>query len=673
MAEYRFSVSRIATLWLFAVQIMVLIPVIDVVPLPVIFLAVVAFIWRLLIWFGRGIWPPLWIRLIMVFLTIATVMITFSRVAILESAVTILVAGYSMKLLEMRSRRDALVVVFIGFFVVATGVLYSQSLLQGIYLLLCLVVLIGSLQTIYRPVDSQPLMKALRFSCVLVLQALPLTIVLFLFIPRINPLWTVPLPDHSAKTGLSDQMNPGDIAKLSQSDELAFRARFKGAIPPPTERYWRAVIMDRYDDGLWQQTNYSGLSRRYPAVPIQQKDWQTSDPESAGWWLTAQPDYDYEIMMEPHGRPWLITLGQAGGVIDNSIAFRTMRLEAVKPVNERKLYFPEEGKPVPESVVMPSWLTALNTDLPAGSNPRSRTLAKRLLSENNNDPIKMAGAIMAMLHQEAFYYTLSPALLGDNEIDDFLFKERRGFCEHYASAFTFMMRAAGVPARVVAGYQGGELKTDESVIQVRQFDAHAWSEIWVENRGWLRFDPTAAVSPERIGSGLDEALRGEGGFLASRPLSLYKYKNVALINRLRLAYERVEYNWQRSVINYQQEQQEKFLQNLFGSKTVYWQQVTVLGVLFFLITGFLAVFMFYRRQKVDYLTRMWRKFERKLAKHNFIREHGEGPEDFAKRVCSEAPSLTVPVMGFIEVFIKLGFDQKTTKRSDDLVMWLKRL
>ena len=655
------SVTRTSALWLMAAQVMVLIPLWNVVPLSLTLLGLLVLLWRVSLWFGRGFWPPRWLRMLLVVFALTTVAVSFRPLISLESATSILAAGYSLKLLEMKRQRDALVVIYIGYFVTATAVLYSQTILQTLYLLTCLVVLIAAQQGLYRQSNDMPVLGSLRYGAILVLQAFPMTALFFVLVPRIDPLWSVPLPDHSATTGISDSMSPGDIARLSRSDELAFRATFTGQVPPVNERYWRAIVMDQFDGKTWRQTEYSSLRNR--GIPL--SSWQSGQPALDGWWREKNTGYGYEIMMEPSGRPWLFTLGAAGQVVEDSFVVRTRRLESTIPVNVRKLYRPESSWPV-NTTALPEWFRQLNLQLPEGVNRRSRLLAKQMSDQAGGDPVKIAGRLMSMFGRERFFYTLSPSVLGVNSVDEFLFETRRGFCSHFAGAFVFLMRAAGVPARVVAGYQGGEYKPDQNLIQVRQFDAHAWAEIWVEGQGWLRFDPTAAVSPTRIESGLEAALGSEGSFLADSPASLYRYRNIDFLNRFRLAYENLEYQWQRSVINYQKEQQETFLRNILGSKDLYWRLATLLGAGTGVIIGLLCLVLLYRRQRADPLLKINRAFSRKCARQGFHRKKAEGMLSFGQRIADQNPTTGKAFLMFCEVYVAAGYANTGSVRDSQL-------
>ncbi|WP_062270060.1 transglutaminase TgpA family protein [Endozoicomonas arenosclerae] len=647
-------VSRASTLWLIAALLMVLLPVWQQVPAVITLLGCLSAGWRVTILLGRGQWPPFWLRAGLILLALVTVFVSFKPLISLESSVSVLAAGYALKLLEMKSRRDALVVVYIGYFLVATAVLFSQTLLQTLYLVFCLVVLIAAQQAMFRRSASIPVKSSIQFAGSLALQAAPLTILLFILVPRIGPLWSVPLPDNSARTGLTDAMTPGDIARLSRSDELVFRARFKEDVPPPRQRYWRAVVLDQFDGETWRQTDKS-----FSVPGGQSGNWISREPENKGWWLNRQTEYQYEVMMEPTGKPWLYTLGPVGSVVENSFFYRSMRLAADQPVETRYLYSLDGTRPLSRSITMPDWLKELNVQLPESGNERSGQLAKELFSQSSHDPVKMAGRVLSLFRNDEFYYTLSPPLYSQSSsIDQFLFEGQRGFCAHYAGAFTYMMRSVGIPARVIGGYQGGEYKEDENLIQVRQFDAHAWVEIWVAGQGWLRFDPTAAVSPQRIESGLEAAVGGSEVFLPDNPLSLYRYRQLSVLNSLRLAFEKAEYQWQRSVVNYKQDEQEAFLRELLGNKDFYWRQGVALSAGIALILALLSLTLLYRRQKLSPLKKYYQAFCRKMARRGFTPESGEAELSFARRVAEMDKEIAEPVMAFARLYVKAAYQEK---------------
>ncbi|MRI34999.1 DUF3488 domain-containing protein [Endozoicomonas sp. OPT23] len=662
-------VSRASTVWLIVALLMVQLPVWQEIPIAISAVSVLSIVWRVLILLGRGFWPPTWLRSLLVVAAMVTVAFSFKPLISLESAVAVLAAGYSLKLLEMRSRRDALVVVYIGYFLIASSVLFSQTLLQTLYLFACIAVLTAAQQGLYRRSTSIKVSSTLRYAGMLALQAMPLTIILFLLVPRIGPLWSVPLPDNSARTGLTDEMTPGDIARLSKSDELVFRARFSSALPAPQERYWRAVVLDRFDGKTWRQSDFQ-RSR------VARTDWKTNQPVVSGWWQTQESDFDYEIMMEPTGKPWLYSLGQSASVPKDSSLLRTLRLEANKPVDVRTVYSIQPVTPEPVSLKPPEWLRKINLQTPDVGNDRSRKLARQLWQQSGNDAVKMADRVMLMFRQEPFFYTLNPPLLtsaGRSSIDRFLFDSRQGFCSHYAGAFVYLMRAAGVPARVVGGYQGGEVKEEENLIQVRQFDAHAWAEIWVEGQGWLRYDPTAMVSPERINSGLEAALANEGSFLSDSPLSLHRYRQSSVLNGIRLAFEQLEYRWQRSVINYREEQQREFLSSLLGKGDLLQKQTLALIVSIAFLLLLSALLLLKNAKPASAELALYQRFSKKMARRGFQRSADETELAFAQRVSKQSPELAAVVSQFTSGYCKLVYGADKHEGIDKLKSILRQL
>ncbi|AMO56816.1 hypothetical protein GZ77_02375 [Endozoicomonas montiporae] len=661
------SISRTSVVWLLVAQVMVLLPLRDVLPIPLFVIALFCFIWRLALWYGRLFWPPLWLRSALIALSLGTVAVSFQPLWTLESMVSVLGGAYSLKLLEMRQRRDALVVVYIGFFVVTTSALFSQSLLQAGYLVLCLVILIAAQQGLYRRNELLPVKNSLKYGLVLVLQAAPLTVVLFVLVPRLDPLWSVPQPDYSATTGVSDRMAPGDIARLSQSDELAFRAVFEGSLPMAQERYWRMVVLDQFDGKSWYQSSTADLVSKGVAVT----EWQQDQRQPVEWW-SSQPDgYRYEVLLEATGNPWLVTLGPATRNLKNYLLMRTLRLEAGSKLYERQVYsfssstFSSStfsGKESGLSTVLPDWLRRHNLQLPRG-NPQTRRMARRWMLSVKGQPQQLAERILQYFKEQNFAYTLSPPLMAGESIDRFLFSARQGFCAHYAGAFVFMMRAAGVPARVVSGYQGGELKPEQNMIQVRQFDAHAWAEIWVSGKGWVRYDPTNAIAPERISGGLQSALGLGGGFLDEQPLSLFHFRNVTLLNQFRLFYENLEYRWQRTVIDYQREQQQALLKGLLGGGYPQWQQTGLLVSVIFMVLLVSSLMLLYHRDSKDELTRLYSQFLGRLQRSGVQIKAGEGEWSLAKRIEAEHPELSEAVWAFVKEYIQCRYASKEPVES----------
>ena len=267
----------------------------------------------------------------------------------------------------------------------------------------------------------------------------------------------------------------------------------------------------------------------------------------------------------------------------------------------------------------------------------------------------MGKLVMDYFNQEPFYYTLSPPFMEQNEVDQFLFVHRRGFCEHYASSFVFMMRSVGVPARIVTGYLGGEYLAEEKVVRVLQRDAHAWAEIWVEGQGWIRFDPTAAVAPERIELGIDHMIE-QGGLLQGQIPLAYRLGQTGFFKSVRQGWERLEYRWQKSVVQYQQEKQQSFMRELFGTSSLfYWQQIGVLGALLALFLLLFGVFALFQRPALNPYQKLWLRLERKLVARGFERQAGEGPKNFALRVNAENDALGTQLLSIVDLYIQSAY------------------
>ena len=517
-----------------------------------------ALLWRWQIQHGRWHVPGMVIRIALVVAVLGLTLFSYGTVLGPDAGVTLLVAAFSLKLLEVIRLRDAYVVIILAFFVLATAFLLNRGVLMAIYVFAVLSVLLAALVGINEPSHSARIAHHWRKGGALILYALPLMLVLFVLVPRLPPLWSLPLPKQAAKTGMSDSMAPGEISRLSESNELAFRVEFEGRVPPPADRYWRGLTYSGFDGRRWSQTIPVHLAERdYIYFP--------GDPEPA--WLRRyatqrqQPAWRYRVLMERSGRPWLYALAVpfAAGRADIGIA-RDMRLVFNKDVEEVIQYRVDSYPLAMEADNLAAWERDLNLALPQDVGPQARQLARQS-RQRYDDDLVFARQALRWFTEQPFYYTLEPPRLPNDTIDGFLFGTRRGFCEHYASGYAFILRAAGIPARIVAGYQGGELNSLGDHLRVRQRDAHAWVEAWIPGRGWLQFDPTAAVAPSRIEYGVDRALAEltEGGAL----LGDIGGNLSALVRMTHLA-DYVEFVWTKWVLGYDQQSQLQFLGRWLG-------------------------------------------------------------------------------------------------------------
>lgn len=624
------GIPRVALIWLLVAQVLVILPHLVHLPLWMIALWLVAAGWRVQIFRMRARYPNGWAKGGLVLLVLAGILLSRGTLVGLDAAAVLLIATFTLKLLEMRTRRDALVVIFLGFFCVVTAYLFEDGILTALYSLLPVTALLAALVGLQHSGFAERPWPTLRLAGGLMLQAMPLMVLLFVFFPRMGPLWSLPLPSDKGVTGLSDNMEPADIAELSRSSALAFRASFEGEVPPRAQLYWRALTLERFDGRRWSQSNYADV------------------PVAPQWSKVGEP-LDYSIIMQPSGKRWLFALDVGEMAQESGRMMSDFRWQRLRPVDRPLLYqvrsWPQatrEGQSEPPGVRQ-----ALQ--LPEQGDPRSRAWAAELKAQYPQGEALVA-AVLQHFNREPYVYTLHPQPLGRDSIDDFLFNTRRGFCAHYAGAMTFVLRAAGIPARVVAGYQGGELNPSGNYIQVRQFDAHAWVEYWQPGQGWRSVDPTFQVAPERIERGLEEALSEEDGFLDDQPFSPLRYRELAWLNQLRMSWENLNYGWQRWVLGYQGEQQLKLLQNWFGSLD--WQRLALAlvgtgGVLL----GLLALWLLKPwQQRADPQRQVFRKFERLLARHEMRREAGEGPRSFALRAARQLPEQAAQIEAFARCF-----------------------
>lgn len=492
------------------------------------------------------------------------------------------------KLLELYTRRDGYVVLSLSLFVLAGLFLINQDLMTTLQ------VAIGTMVVLFAMIaQNDDGTGRYRTLGLLVGQAIPLTIILFLFFPRLPPLWSVHLSGAQAKTGMSDSMSPGDFANLSQSTELAFRVEFGNQQPSQQNLYWRGLVFSDFDGTTWRANPRTSLWT--PDQPI--ADWLLPTLKlSKRFTLAVTPDY--RVILEQTGQNWLFGLdypitNQKGIGLTSDFTLRYW-----DTVNQRFTYQVHWLDDAPINLALSTQQRQVNLALPAGGNPQSRQFAQRLYHQAGDDPIAYTNAIAQWMRSQQFRYTLSPPTLGSNRIDDFLFATRAGFCEHYASSFTYLMRAAGVPARVVAGYQGGQLGRDGKSWEVRQMDAHAWSEIWVQGRGWVRVDPTGFVAPNRVEQGMDTVTQDAGAKMFGEGVAgQISYQQFQMLQQARRLFDQASYYWQRDVVGYDQDRQRSSLFKWLNIQSVY-QQVMVMFVTLVSVLALFGLWLWWRRRRV---------------------------------------------------------------------------
>jgi protein-glutamine gamma-glutamyltransferase len=512
-------------------------------------LAAVVIVWRALVAINNAPLPGRITLFAVLALAVGLTLWSHRTVLGKDAGVTLLVVLMALKTLELRARRDALVVFFLGFFIVLTNFLYTQAVAVAVAMLVSVWGLLTALVLAHMPVGRPPLARAGRVAAQAALFGAPIMLALFVLFPRVAPLWAVP-QDALAKTGLSGSLRLGGVAELAVDDSIALRARFDGPAPPAEAMYWRGPVLSRFDGREWQRAD-AGFMR--------------SLPPSTRLAVRGRP-LVYEMTLEPSHLP-LVPLLEATN--------EAPRIEGVRLFQRADLQWLTE-RPVMQRLRLSAraWLDHTHgpleadlslrdeTDLPSGYNPR--TLAWAVALQRRPDlagagPEQLAQAVLAHI-REGFIYTLTPGEYGDEDgrhaIDEFWLDRRQGFCEHFSAAFVVIMRALDVPARIVTGYQGADPQLQDGDVVVRNSHAHAWAEIWLEGRGWTRVDPTAAVAPERVVR--SRSLRPRPGFVAGAIDAL----NPALMASLRSTWERVNNRWNQWVLRYSRSEQLDLLQRL---------------------------------------------------------------------------------------------------------------
>jgi transglutaminase-like putative cysteine protease len=591
-------------------------------------------------------WPPphRYLRLALTLLAFAGVYLSFGRVNGQDAGVALFVAMLSLKLTETRSLRDILVLLGLCYFVLITHFLYSQEIVMALYLAFAAWLITACFLDANHPQEPLPARSALRGGGVLLLHALPIAALLFVLFPRIpGPLWGLPADAgaDTGRSGLSESMQPGTISHLALSDEIAFRVRFDGDVPPPAQRYWRGPVFWYFDGRAWH-TGF--IADSLPA------------PTDYRW--RGEPRR-YELVLEPHGGHWLPALDmprEGPGKADAAGALR-----AQERVRQRRIY---QAVSYTDYRLQPQASPAARgaaLQLPARGNPQTRALAAEW-REVGLAPAEIVDAALRRFREQAYRYTLRPPVLnGPHRVDEFLFESRAGFCEHYAGAFTFLMRAAGIPARVVTGYQGGERNDLGDYLIVRASDAHAWTEVWLPGRGWVRVDPTGAVSPARIERGLGAALSAE-----ERPAHLFR-GGTALRYQAELAWDLVNAYWNRWFLAYGPELQHDLLARL-GLPDLRATILALTGALTLLL-ALLGVFLIRQtrpRPVRDPVQSIWLHFCRTLARAGVERRPDEGPRDFGRRAAAAYPRLATAIRRVTALYATLRYrehgDAETRRR-----------
>jgi transglutaminase-like putative cysteine protease len=652
VAAQRLTRDKADTLLLLLSSLLVIVPHFNHLPLWTCALVLLTLGWRAAITLRGTRMPPLWLLLPISIAAMAGVMYSYRTLLGRDPGVAMLALLLAFKLLEMHARRDLYVVTFLSFFLLLTNFFYSQTILTALTMMFTLVMLLTAQLTFQYTGKVPPLATRLKTSGKMFLMAAPLGLLLFVAFPRIQgPLWGLPGDAQGGRTGISDTMAPGSMSALALSDDIAFRVRFTDGAPPQDKLYWRGVVLSNYDGRTW--TRGGRFVQSLTEEHVQ----------------TRGNAYRYEVTMEPSNKRFLFTLEYSDMrvMLGELRAGRTDEFESIAtaPVAKRQRYVSSAHtsytmEPALEPQQMRRWLL-----LPAGLNPRALELGRMLASHDT--PEAAVRAVLSLFRKEKFEYTLEPPLLGRDSIDEFLFQTRQGFCEHYASAFVFLMRAAGLPARVVTGYQGGEFNPVDGYYTVRQSDAHAWAEVWLGERGWVRIDPTAAVAPERVRQSLARALPPPAPFGFEGLAALQNDKD-SWLSQMRFNVSAMNNAWNQWVLDYNPDRQQNFLKELADAFAT-WRTLAGLALIAALI-GLVR----WRQQvrQTDPVDAAFRAFCEALARRGVQRSQDEGPITLSRRL----PALDLPgekraaMTEFLELYGALKYG---APRSDERTQSVKRL
>ena len=628
------------TLFMLLVIAWVMLPMSSQLPLWCSALTAGVLLWRgSLAWRGQPLPSRTW-RIGLLMVALAATLLSFRTLLGRDAGVTLVVVLLALKTLELRARRDAFVIFFLGFFTMLTNFFFSQSLLTAAAMLIALLGLLTALVNAHMVVGRPPLMDALKTASGMALLGAPIMAVLFVLFPRLAPLWGIPSDAMSGRSGLSASMQVGNIASLALDSSIAMRIKFEGRAPAQQDLYFRGPVLSRFDGREWQPMP-ARLAQRLPASGL----------------AVSGPPVSYEVTLEPNNRPWIFVL-EAAAQAPRVPGFETVMTPdlqwlASRPITDIVRYQAtsytqfDYGPRRADNSLQPY------RTLPVGFNPRTLALARELQIAAPAMPVERLGdywinTVLERLRNGGYSYTLEPGLYGRDSADEFWFDRKAGFCEHIASSFVILMRALGLPARIVTGYQGGERNALDGFWTVRQSDAHAWAEVWLSGRGWVRVDPTTAVAPARTGRLL--RLQGPGGAL---PQALLGQIDPALAVSLRAAWDALNNRWNQWVLNYSQTTQFDLLRAL-GVNAPSWEDLIYLMCGIVVVSALLAATLAsMQRARRDPWLRLLAQAHSRLQKQGLATDPNSTPRELAEQVRRHARSLGPQAPAFADWLLHL--------------------
>lgn len=676
-----YQIPRNALWWLLIAQASVILPLMEYLPTWLLLVWACCVAWRVQVVRGVIDAPTSKIKVPLALAMVVALIFSFGKLFALEPLVALLLLAFLLKLLELQSQRDVLLLLLLGFFVTSTQLLFSTSILAFLYAVFSFTLLITAFMALHTATQVKSHWQSLRKAGFIIIQAVPLTVLLFFIMPRIGSLWAVPMSDGSGKTGFSSFMSPGNIGQLNKDYSPAFRVDFATKkSPPQRDLYWRGLSLSHYDGERWNVQWQDRTPRlRYNRLTYEKENRPQQWHSDLQQYQQLNDNFvDYEVMLEPNFQPWLFAMVTGQGSAKDVVLTEDHLLLRKLPVAQRLLYkvrsfpqFPRQADGLSRNQRF------VNVQLPQDANPQTRELLESWRTQGISDRQIIARALI--LFQSEFTYSLQDTRLADNNpVDDFLFNRKRGYCEHFSSAFVVMMRSANIPARVVMGYQGGEWNDDEQYLLVSQADAHAWAEVWLAGVGWQRVDPTSAVAPERIELGFRDYI--DQASQSSSNNGFAQLRQSPWLAQMQMRLDALNYNWQSWVLSYDQEQQLLFFRNVLGGNEP-WRVVAVLMGSATVLLGLLGFWLWWRARPLPPPPelRPWLQLERKLLKAGWQRQESETALQFTRRVADARPELTDVLESYSELAYKLLYlppledPQKELEQQNLLIKQLRQL
>jgi len=586
------------------------------------------------------------LKLLLVAMAFAAVVISYGAVRGVEAGISLLIVLMSLKILEAHTAREFRVMVLIGWMLCVCGFFLSQDFATAVCLVIAFALLVVALIQFHRGTAPSPIRSPIGTMGKLLLQAFPLVVLFFLLFPRINTGFRFELrPFRSSNIGFSDRLSPGSVAALANSAEIAFRAEFPGSSNRPTgPMYWRGVVM-------W---HCNGLEWRAPYAPRAKSLSSTSDIAGGPVSDVNAKKIEQRITLRANGTRWMFALDHPIKAVPGAMLAQGEYLYSAQTIRKSRRYG------VVSSEVRDNEITARERsealEVPASISPAVRHLAHSLI-EQNRDSRSVIGSALQFFRTQGFSYSLTPGEYAN--LDEFLFRRRVGFCEHYAASFATLMRLAGIPARVVLGYLGGEYNDLGHFILVRQADAHAWCEVWLPENGWTRVDPTSVVAPGRSSYDLTSFLETR---IASDQIGtrrngwIAKLLRSGAVTNIRFLWQALSYEWDTRFVAFDADVQDVFLTSIgIASHGTLFLVVEILLVAIALLAIYFALMQLRTRSRVDRVKSVYEYFCRRIAGFGVRRDPCEGPLDFARRAAQGLPNESNSIQQIANTYIVLRY------------------